>query len=80
MQILDVADGYVFSLTPLTLSCCLAGNDVEYNIRRELGLVRDPKTQIVGPNRPERYTELGDDLVVKLGRLGQKAGKVNNIN
>ena len=54
----------------------LAGNDVEYNIRRELGLVRDPKTGVVGPNRPDRYTELGDDLVAKLGRLGQQVGKV----
>lgn len=53
----------------------LAGNDIEYNIRRELGWVRDPDTNAVGPNRPPRYTELGDDLVSKLGRIGQKAGK-----
>lgn len=55
----------------------LAGNDIEYNIRLELGWVRDPKTKVVGPNRPPRYTELPDDMVAKLGRVGQKAGKVS---
>jgi len=54
----------------------LAGNDIEYNIRRELGWVRDPNTGEVGSNRPARYTELGDDLVCKLGRIGQKVGRV----
>jgi len=58
----------------------LAGNDIEYNIRRERGWVRDPKTQVVGPNRPTRYSEMADDLVAKLGRVGQKAGKVRIIS
>jgi hypothetical protein len=48
-----------------------------YNIRREKGLLRDPKTGIVGPNRKQiRYTELADEMVEKLGRLGQKTKKV----
>jgi len=54
----------------------LAGNDIAYYIRKEQGLVRDPDTLQVGPNRGSmRYTELGDDLVTKLGRFGQKVGK-----
>ena len=54
----------------------LAGNDIGYFIRKERGLTRDPDTQRVGPNRGSmRYSELSDDLVVKLKRLGQKAGK-----
>jgi 3-hydroxyacyl-CoA dehydrogenase len=54
----------------------LAGNDVGFNIRRELGWVRDKKTAFVPPNRrPARYTELADDMVSELGRLGQKVGK-----
>lgn len=54
----------------------IAGNDIGYNIRREKGLLRDPKTGVVGPNRKQmRYTELGDEMVEKLGRVGQKAKK-----
>jgi len=55
----------------------LAGNDVGYFIRKERGVVRDPKTGVVGPNRTStmRYTELADDMVTQLGRIGQKAGK-----
>ena len=63
------------AMGPLAMSD-LAGNDVGYNIRREKGWVRDPKTGAIGSERPARYTDLADDLVVKLGRLGQKAGKV----
>mmetsp|Transcript_39934 Transcript_39934/g.83520 ORF Transcript_39934/g.83520 Transcript_39934/m.83520 type:complete len:771 (+) Transcript_39934:118-2430(+) len=54
----------------------IAGNDIGYNIRREKGLLRDPKTGEVGPNRKQmRYTELGDEMVEKLGRVGQKVKK-----
>jgi hypothetical protein len=55
---------------------------ISYNIRREKGLVRDPKTGKVGPNRKAgmRYTELADEMVVNLGRVGQKAQKVMQIN
>jgi 3-hydroxyacyl-CoA dehydrogenase len=54
----------------------LAGNDVAYNIRKERGWVRDGKvTTLVPSNRPPRYTELADDMVTQLGRLGQKVGK-----
>ncbi|KAL9191416.1 hypothetical protein ACHAXT_001122 [Thalassiosira profunda] len=54
----------------------IAGNDIGYNIRREKGLLRDPKTGQVGPARGQvRYTELGDEMVEKLGRVGQKAKK-----
>ena len=58
----------------------LAGNDIGYNIRRERGWVRDDSKKngaagAVPPNRPPRYTELADDMVTELGRLGQKAGK-----
>ena len=58
----------------------LAGNDIEYNIRRELKWVREDEQHgggVVPSNRPKRYTELSDDLVSKLGRVGQKAGKVS---
>ena len=56
----------------------LAPNTRSYNIRREKGLIRDPKTGKVGPNRSPglRYTELADEMVVKFGRVGQKALKV----
>jgi hypothetical protein len=48
-----------------------------YKIRGEKGLLRDPTTGIVGPNRKQiRYTELADEMVEKLGRLGQKVKKV----
>jgi hypothetical protein len=52
---------------------------LRYFIRKERGLVKDPKTHCA-PNRKlgMRYTELGDDLVTELGRIGQKAGKVKN--
>jgi 3-hydroxyacyl-CoA dehydrogenase len=54
----------------------LAGLDIGYNIRKERGWVRDGNTP--AKNRPERYTELGDDLVSELKRLGQKSGKVRS--
>ena len=52
----------------------LAGNDIGYLVRKEKGLVKDPESGLPGPNRTGgmRYTDLGDDLVVKLGRVGQK--------
>lgn len=55
----------------------VAGNDIGYNIRREKGLIRDPKTGQVGKNRLQgmRYTEIADEMVEKLGRLGQKVQK-----
>jgi len=54
----------------------IAGNDIGYNIRREKGLLRDPKTGEVGSNRKQiRYTELADEMVEKMGRVGQKAKK-----
>lgn len=56
----------------------LAGNDIGYLIRKEKGLTSDPKTGKLGPARTDglRYTELGDQLVTKLGRAGQKVSKV----
>ena len=49
---------------------------LRYFIRKEKGLVKDPKTGIAPNRKPGmRYTDLGDDLVTKLGRVGQKAGK-----
>lgn len=62
------------ALGPLLMSD-LAGNDIGYFIRKERKWTRDPETQLVGVNRPARYTELGDDMVTDLGRIGQKAGK-----
>jgi 3-hydroxyacyl-CoA dehydrogenase len=56
----------------------LAGNDIQYNVRRELGYVREKRDDPVPSKRPQRYTELGDDLVSKLGRVGQKASKVSS--
>jgi len=55
----------------------VAGNDIGYNIRREKGLLRDPKTGQVGKNRSPgmRYTEIADEMVEKMGRLGQKVQK-----
>jgi 3-hydroxyacyl-CoA dehydrogenase len=61
-------------LGPLQMSD-LAGNDVGYNIRKERGWVRDEKHRSASSHRPPRYTELADDMVAKLGRLGQKVGK-----
>jgi 3-hydroxyacyl-CoA dehydrogenase/enoyl-CoA hydratase/carnithine racemase len=55
----------------------LAGNDIGYLVRKGKGLTKDPKTGAPGPNRGKgmRYSDLPDDLVVKLGRVGQKAMK-----
>jgi 3-hydroxyacyl-CoA dehydrogenase len=72
---LAVAKVHGMALGPFQMGD-LAGNDVGYFIRKEQGITRDPKTKQVGPNRGNRrYTELGDDMVTELGRLGQKAGK-----
>ena len=61
------------ALGPLNMGD-LAGNDIGYLVRKEKGVVRDLKTGLPGSNRKSgmRYTDLGDDLVVKLGRVGQK--------
>jgi 3-hydroxyacyl-CoA dehydrogenase len=60
----------------------LAGNDIGYYIRRERGWVRDEKDHTnlaeLQRRRPSRYTELADDMVTRLGRLGQKVGKVSS--
>jgi len=55
----------------------LAGNDIGYLIAKSKGLTKDPKTGKSGPNRKPgmRYSDLGDDLVTKLGRVGMKAQK-----
>jgi 3-hydroxyacyl-CoA dehydrogenase len=54
----------------------LAGNDIGYYVRKERGWVRDAADNNGVPaNRPGRYTEVADDMVTKLNRLGQKAGK-----
>lgn len=55
----------------------LAGNDIGYLIAKSKGLTKDPKTGKPGPNRKPgmRYSDLADDLVVKLGRVGMKAQK-----
>lgn len=55
----------------------LAGNDIGYLVRKGKGLTKDPITGKPGPNRVAgmRYSDLPDDLVVKLGRVGQKAMK-----
>jgi len=55
----------------------LAGNDIGYLIAKSKGLVKDSKTGKPGPNRKPgmRYSDLGDDLVTKLGRIGMKAQK-----
>ena len=62
-----------FALGPLNVGD-LAGNDIGYMARKERGVVKDNKTGLPGPNRPpgSRYSDLGDDLVAKLGRVGQK--------
>jgi len=62
------------ALGPLQMSD-LAGNDINYNIRRERGWVRESPNDPVPPKRPSRYTELADVMVSKFGRTGQKAGK-----
>ena len=62
------------ALGPLQMSD-LAGNDIGYFIRKERQWTRDPETQLVGAHRPGRYTELGDAMVIELGRMGQKAKK-----
>jgi 3-hydroxyacyl-CoA dehydrogenase len=55
----------------------LSGNDIGYLIRKEKGLVDDPETGRPGPNRVPgmRYSVLADELVTKLGRVGQKKMK-----
>jgi 3-hydroxyacyl-CoA dehydrogenase len=53
----------------------LAGNDIGYYVRKERGHVRESKAAAPPPNRPGRYTEVGDDMVTQLNRLGQKTGK-----
>lgn len=55
----------------------LAGNDIGYLIRKEKNLVLDPKTGKPGMGRTDgmRYTDMGDFLVTKLGRTGQKTLK-----
>lgn len=55
----------------------LAGNDIGYLVRKGKGLTKDSETGQPGPNRKRgmRYSDLPDDLVVKLGRIGQKAMK-----
>lgn len=53
----------------------LAGNDVEYNIKLARGWARKSTSDPIPEARPKRYSELGDDLVRVLGRLGQKVGK-----
>lgn len=45
----------------------LAGNDIGYLVRKEKGITNDTH-----PSRPNRYSSLSDDLVSKLGRVGQK--------
>jgi hypothetical protein len=63
---------YWFASQSLTIAFA-----TRYKIRGEKGLLRDPATGIVGPNRKQmRYTELADEMVEQLGRLGQKAKKV----
>ena len=68
---------HFFGLPLLNLFSCYI---FSYNIRREKGIIRDPKTGEVGRNRKEmRYTELADDMVEKMGRVGQKARKVGDM-
>jgi 3-hydroxyacyl-CoA dehydrogenase/enoyl-CoA hydratase/carnithine racemase len=64
------------ALGPLQMAD-LSGNDIGYLIRKEKGLVDDPTTGRPGPHRTRgmRYSSLADDLVTKLGRLGQKKMK-----
>jgi len=61
------------AIGPLTMGD-LAGNDIGYFVRKEKGLAKDTKTGLPGSNREKgmRYTDLGDDLVTQLGRVGQK--------
>jgi len=69
-------ESFGMAIGPMTMGD-LAGNDIGYQIRKEGGLVKDPTTELPGPKRRSgmRYTDLGDDLVVKLGRIGQKKMK-----
>ena len=64
------------ALGPFTMGD-LAGNDIGYLVRKGKGMVNDPKTGLPGPNRKSgmRYSDLGDDLVAKLDRVGQKCLK-----
>jgi len=67
--------GFGMAIGPMAMGD-LAGNDVGYLIRKSKGLVKDPKTGAVPlSRRGRRDTDLADDLVVRLGRVGQKAGK-----
>lgn len=61
------------ALGPLQMAD-LAGTDIGFNIGKARGWVREPGGP-VPKNRPARYTELADDMVSQLGRLGQKVGK-----
>ena len=51
---------------------------VSYLIRKSKGLVCNETTGLAGPGRFNgmRYSEIADDLVVLLKRVGQKALKV----
>jgi 3-hydroxyacyl-CoA dehydrogenase len=54
----------------------LAGNDIGYYVRKERGWTREGNgSGTATSNRPGRYTDLADDMVTQLNRLGQKAGK-----
>merc|ERR1719491_2521660 len=54
----------------------LAGNDIGYKVRKSKGQVKDAVTgKVPEKRRGMRYSDIADDLVVKLGRLGQKVGK-----
>lgn len=68
--------GFGMAMGPFTMGD-MAGNDISYLIRKEKGLVKDPKTGKPGPNRKPnmRQTDIADDLVVKLGRSGMKTQK-----
>lgn len=63
-----------FPIGPFAMSD-IAGNDIGYNIRLARGWARRNINEIVPKNRPERYSELPDDMVSKLNRLGQKVSK-----
>ena len=71
--------GYVVekcSIVIVTFSAVFLTFSISYFIRKEKGLVKDPKTGRAPNRKPGmRYTDLGDDLVTELGRVGQKAMK-----
>jgi len=67
--------GFGMAIGPFAMGD-LAGNDIGYRIRKEKGIVKDPVTGEIPYNRGAmRYNDIADDLVVKLGRLGQKVMK-----